>query len=198
MFEGWDEFYLLIGSAAAVLIGLIFVVISLMQDRSRSSVITGSKLYVGPIVLGVSFVLVLSAAALMPGMTARGFPAIAGLVALWGLARALMSIRGIGRLKDEVHWTDLWYYGVFPSLIYLALGFLARLVVGQGRDRRGRHARPAARHPQRVGPDHLDRAAIRSRSRLRAPRSGRLSQLLTLPDGLVDVRSTPWASRSAT
>src|SRR4051794_40733335 len=85
MFEGWDEFYLLIGSAAAVLIGLIFVVISLMQDRSRSSVITGSKLYVGPIVLGVSFVLVLSAAALMPGMTARGFAAIAGLVALWGL-----------------------------------------------------------------------------------------------------------------
>jgi len=125
MFEGWDEFYLLIGSAAAVLIGLIFVVISLMQDRSRSSVITGSKLYMGPIVLGVSFVLVLSAAALMPGMTARGFAAIAGLVALWGLARALMSIRGIGRLKDEVHWTDLWYYGVFPSLIYLALGTIA-------------------------------------------------------------------------
>ena len=33
MFEHWSEFYLLAGSAAAVLIGLIFVVISLMQDR---------------------------------------------------------------------------------------------------------------------------------------------------------------------
>ena len=44
-----------------MLIGLIFVVISLMQDRSRSTVLTGSKLYMGPIVLGVSFVLVLSA-----------------------------------------------------------------------------------------------------------------------------------------
>ena len=43
MFEGWHEFYLMAGSAAAVLIGLIFVVISLMQDRSRSSVLSGSR-----------------------------------------------------------------------------------------------------------------------------------------------------------
>jgi hypothetical protein len=68
MFEHWGELYLMAGGAAAVLIGLIFVVISLMQDRSRSSVLTGSKLYMGPIVLGVSFVLVLSAAALVPGI----------------------------------------------------------------------------------------------------------------------------------
>ena len=77
MFEGWHEFYLLAGSAAAVLIGLIFVVISLMQDRSRSSVLAGSKLYMGPIVLGVSFVLVLSAAALTPGIGRCGFASVA-------------------------------------------------------------------------------------------------------------------------
>ena len=35
MFEHWGEFYLMAGSAAAVLIGLIFVVVSLLQDRSR-------------------------------------------------------------------------------------------------------------------------------------------------------------------
>ena len=43
MFEGWGEFYLMAGSAAVVLIGLIFVVVTLKQDRSRSSVLTGSK-----------------------------------------------------------------------------------------------------------------------------------------------------------
>jgi hypothetical protein len=125
MFDGWHEFYLLIGSAAAVLIGLIFVVISLMQDRSRSSVLTGSKLYMGPIVLGVSFVLVLSAAALMPGATPSRFAGVTAIVALWGLARGIMSSVGIGRLKDEVHWTDVWFYGVLPSIIYLALGVIA-------------------------------------------------------------------------
>ena len=124
MFEHWGEFYLLAGSAAAVLIGLIFVVITLMHDRPRSSVLAGARLYMGPIVLGVSFVLVLSAAALTPGIDRPSFSAIAGIIALWGLVRGMMSIAGITRLK-EVHWTDVWYYGVIPSAIYLALGFVA-------------------------------------------------------------------------
>ena len=114
----------MVGSAAAVLIGLIFVVISLMQDRSRSSVLIGSRLYMGPIVLGVSFVLALSAAALTPGMTPEIFAAIAGIIAVWGLIRGLMSTVGIGRFK-EVHWTDVWFYGVFQSALYIALGIVA-------------------------------------------------------------------------
>lgn len=122
MFEGWGEFYLLAGSAAAVLIGLIFVVITLMQDRSRSSVLAGARLYMGPIVLGVSFVLVLSAAALAPGIEPRVFAAVTAAVALWGLVRAAMSSIGIGRLGSEVHWTDIWFYGVIPIAIYLGLG----------------------------------------------------------------------------
>lgn len=125
MFEDWGEFYLMVGSAAAVLIGLIFVVISLMQDRSRSSVLHGSQLYMGPIVLGVSFVLVLSAAALTPEIHPREFAAVAAVVAIWGLARGLMSTAGIARLKDEVHWTDVWFYGAAPSAAYLALGGVA-------------------------------------------------------------------------
>jgi len=122
MFEHWGEFFLLAGSAAAVLIGLIFVVISLMQDRSRSTVLAGAKLYMGPIVLGVSFVLVLSAAALTPGIDRSSFAAVAAIVAAWGLVRGLMSTVGIRKLGKDVHWTDLWFYGVLPSVLYLALG----------------------------------------------------------------------------
>jgi hypothetical protein len=124
MFEGWSDFFLMAGSAAAVLIGLIFVVISLMQDRSRDSVLAGSKLYMGPIVLGVSFVLALSAAALVPGIGRGQFAGVAGVVALWGFARGISSAIGIGRL-NEVHWTDLWFYGVLPSAAYAALGAVA-------------------------------------------------------------------------
>jgi hypothetical protein len=125
MFEHWGEFFLMAGGAAAVLIGLIFVVISLMQDRSRTTVLAGSRLYMGPIVLGVSFVLVLSAAALTPGITPVQFAAIAGAVALWGLVRGLMSTVGIRDLGQEVHWTDVWFYGVLPSLLYVLLGVVA-------------------------------------------------------------------------
>ena len=95
MFEGWENFFLMVGGAAAVLIGLIYVVISLMHDRPRSSVLAGSRLYMGPIVLGVSFVLILSAAALTPGITSGWYAATAGVVALWGLARGIMSIAGL-------------------------------------------------------------------------------------------------------
>jgi hypothetical protein len=127
MFEHWGDFYLLVGSAAAVLIGLIFVVISLMQDRSRSSVLSGAKLYMGPIVLGISLVLVLSAAALTPGIERHQFAVVAGIVALWGLARGIWSIVGISRLlsNGEVHWTDPWFYGVIPSVLYIILGMVA-------------------------------------------------------------------------
>jgi hypothetical protein len=124
MFAGWSEFFVMAGGAAAVLIGLIFVVISLMQDRPRSQVLAGTRLYMGPIVLGVSFVLALCAAALMPGITPREFAAITGAVALWGLARAIISTAGIRRLS-EVHWTDIWFYGLFPLVTYLALLLVA-------------------------------------------------------------------------
>jgi hypothetical protein len=125
MFEGWGEFYLLAGSAAAVLIGLIFVVVTLMQNRSRSSVMAGSRLYMGPVLLDISFVLVLSAAALVPGISAACFALVAAAVALWALVRGVMSILGIAALKEEVHWTDLWFYGVAPTALALMLGTVA-------------------------------------------------------------------------
>jgi hypothetical protein len=133
MFAGWTDFFLMAGSASAVLIGLIFVVITLMQGRSRSSVLAGSRLYMGPIVLNVSFVLALSAAALTPGIDRNAFAAITAAVAIWGLVRGVISIVGIRRMGtgEEIHWTDLWFYGVYPSLLYLALGAVA-LAFSQG------------------------------------------------------------------
>ena len=123
MFEGWGEFYLLAGSAAAVLIGLIFVVVTLMQDRPRSSVLNSSKLYMGPVVLNVSLVLVLSAAALVPRISPYDFAVVSGVISLWGLARGAMVIIGIRALTgaDQPHWSDVWFYGIIPTLLYALL-----------------------------------------------------------------------------
>ena len=125
MFHDWGEFYLMVGAAAAVLIGLIFVVVTLMQDRTRSDVLTGSKLYMGPVVLHVSFVLALSAAALTPHLGWRAMALVSGVIALWGLARGVQSIVGIHAVRDEVHWSDIWFYGVIPVLLCLALAAVA-------------------------------------------------------------------------
>jgi len=130
MFEGWGEFYLLAGSAAAVLIGLIFVVVTLMQDRPRSSVLTGSRLYMGPVVLNVSFVLVLSAAALVPAISAKSFAAVSAGVSLWGLIRGVQCIAGISALsgEDKPHWSDVWFYGVIPTMLYALLAVVSHAV----------------------------------------------------------------------
>jgi hypothetical protein len=126
MFEHWSEFYLLAGSAAAVLIGLIFVVMTLMQDRPRSSVLAGSKLYMGPVVLQVSFVLVLSSAALVPEISGAAFAGVCAGVALWGFARGVISLAGLAVIKDrEVHWTDKWFYGAIPMALFAALAVVA-------------------------------------------------------------------------
>ena len=127
MFEHSGEFYLLAGSAAAVLIGLIFVVVTLMQDKPRSQMMYGSRLYMGPTVLQVSFVLVLSAAALTPGIGAREYAVVAAVLALWGLVRGLQSTLDINALKgeDQPHWTDKWFYGVIPIFLFVTLGEVA-------------------------------------------------------------------------
>ena len=125
MFEGWHEFYLVVGGAAAVLIGLIFVVVTLMHGKPRSTVITGSRLYMGPIVLHMCFVLTLSAAALTPGMNFRMYAVISGVISLWGFGRAAYSTVQIRRLPSiggqETHWTEVWFYGVIPLIVYLGL-----------------------------------------------------------------------------
>ena len=50
MFHGWENYYLLIGSAAAALIGLMFVVVTLTAGRDRDEVERGKQLYTSPIV----------------------------------------------------------------------------------------------------------------------------------------------------
>jgi len=127
MFEGWGEFYLLAGSAAAVLIGLIFVVVTLMQDRPRSAIMAGSRLYMGPVVLHVTFVLILSAAALVPHITARQFAGVAAAISLWGLVRGVNSLVGISRVPgpDRPHWSDAWCYGTIPVALFAGLAFVA-------------------------------------------------------------------------
>lgn len=129
MFEGWGEFYLMAGSSAAVLIGLIFVVVTLMHDQPRSSVLSGARLYMGPVVLQVSFVLALSAAALAQGITPRAMALLAAGVAAWGLARAVQSVVGIrsyrGLAHETPHWTDQWFYGIVPGALYLLLAAAA-------------------------------------------------------------------------
>ena len=66
MFEGWDNFYLMLGPAAVGLIGLLFVVVTLTAGFDRSKAIRGQALYLTPTALHFGMVMVISAIAMAP------------------------------------------------------------------------------------------------------------------------------------
>ncbi|HEX3366641.1 hypothetical protein [Phenylobacterium sp.] len=126
MFAGWDEFYLLIGGAAGGLIGLLFIVITLIRGGETGLKLRGASVFMTPTVAHLAMVLVLSALATAPRLSApvTGALFLAGAAAcLTFTGRALFMLVG-GSVK-ATHWSDLWGYGVAPFLATLALAVSA-------------------------------------------------------------------------
>jgi hypothetical protein len=124
MFEGWDNFYLMLGPAAAGLIGLLFVVVTLTAGFDRSKAVRGQALYLTPTALHFGMVMAISAVAMAPrlgpGATAVAIE-VSALAGLAGAVRACIGIRGLRDGKDDPHWSDFWCYGVVPIVVYLGL-----------------------------------------------------------------------------
>jgi len=117
--HAWHEFYLLVGTSAAALTGLLFVVISIGPEIVATRSSGGVRAFVTPTIVHFAAVLVVSALMLMPHV----LPAIvAGLLLLGGLgALAYLLSTGahkqwrIGKL-DREDW--ICYIGL-PLLSYL-------------------------------------------------------------------------------
>src|SRR5437764_14432614 len=112
MFEGWDNYYLMVGSAAGALIGLMFVVMTLTAGRDQDEVERGKHLYTSPIVWHLAVILVLSGAAAVPMITPTVFGAATGGLALLGLAMGVRSAAGILRPPSAPasRWFDAFWY----------------------------------------------------------------------------------------
>jgi hypothetical protein len=124
MLDAWADFYLLIGSAAAALIGLLFVVTTLTAGRERSQIERGTRLYTSPIVFHLSLILLLSGAAMAPGIGGRMFGLLCDLAAAAGAAAGVLISIGIHRGApdpDAGGWFDIFWYGALPAFLYLLL-----------------------------------------------------------------------------
>jgi lysylphosphatidylglycerol synthetase-like protein (DUF2156 family) len=125
MFDGWENYYLMVGSSAGALIGLMFVVVTLTAGRDRGEVDRGKHLYTSPIVWQLGVTVVLSGAAAIPTITAKVFAVLAGGLALLGIGWGVRSAVGILRRpvgKPEDCWFDAFWYGIAPALVYVGLG----------------------------------------------------------------------------
>ena len=69
---GWDSFYVIVGAAAGALIGLQFVVITLIAENPPKDVVNASAAFATPTIVHFSVSLLLCALMRVP--SARGMP----------------------------------------------------------------------------------------------------------------------------
>src|SRR5579864_5885395 len=94
MFADWDNFYLLVGSASAGLIGLLFVVVTLTTGGDANRLARGNAIYLTPTALDFGIVLFVSAIAFtprLPSLLAAALILVGGLVGL--VFAALSTVR---------------------------------------------------------------------------------------------------------
>ena len=126
MAEGWGDFYFMIGSSAAGLIGLLFVVVTLTADIERHRAVRGQKLFMTPTVFHFAVVLTICAlATAYQGVGVETVSAVTAVVALSGFLYMVQRVVGLMKPGAAAHWTDIIFYGVAPMAGYLALGIAA-------------------------------------------------------------------------
>jgi hypothetical protein len=128
MFNDWHEYFFMIGSSAAALIGLMFVVVTLTAGRDREQIERGKHLYTSPVVWNLGVVVLLSGAAIAPTMPTVLFGLLAGGLALIGFAAGVRSAVGIARIPvsgaENMSFDVIWY-GAAPAAAYVGLGAAA-------------------------------------------------------------------------
>ena len=132
MFEDWHDFFLITGGAAGALVGLLFVAATLTVRVEREKALRAAGIFMTPNIYHLSTALVLSAVATAPEPTGRFVAAIAGVLALAGVAASLPAMMTLRRGKVAAHWSDFWWYGVGPAVAHGALGAAALAIAVWG------------------------------------------------------------------
>ena len=123
----WQNFYVIIGSAAATLTGLLFVVITLVSGALRrvSSPLSGVRVFNTPNVMHFGAALLIAAllSAPWPALWPAGL--LVGLVGLWGVIYVFIVLWEVRhRLTNyQLVLSDWLWYTLFPLIAYTA--FLA-------------------------------------------------------------------------
>ena len=124
---GWQNFYVIVGSSAGALIGLQFVVITLIaelpvspgQQQASAAFATPTIIYFGTVVL-------LSAVLCAPWQGIAGAAYVCGLVGLTGVAYAgAVARRMRGQNAYQPEFEDWLFHALLPFAAYAILAIAA-------------------------------------------------------------------------
>ena len=128
MFEHWHEFYGLLGTAAATLVALLFVAVSVGVGLLTTERAAGTRLYISPIILHYASVLFISLIILIPALSDRMLGAIIELCSIVGLTGSVViTLRLFRDRKSE--FVDRFAYGAWPFVAYAGVAAAAVLIM---------------------------------------------------------------------
>ena len=119
--ESWHDFFVLVGTAGATLLALLFVAVSLGAGFLSDSRAGATRAFFSPVVVHFSAVFFLSAVALVPGHRTVFFAAVIAACALTGFAVSLYATIQLIRHNWTAYKQDHLSYGLLPTISYVAL-----------------------------------------------------------------------------
>ena len=127
----WQTFYVLIGSAAATLTGLLFVVVTLIAGVRASSPSLAFATFNAPNVVHFGAALLIAAILIAPWQVLWPADLLLGLAGLGGVCYVLIVIRRARRQTDyQMVMEDWLFHTVLPFVSYSALFVSAILLSG--------------------------------------------------------------------
>jgi hypothetical protein len=121
-FSSWESFYVIVGSSAAALTGLQFVVIALVADLPRRSTTSEIDAFGTPNVVHFSAVLLVSATLSAPWTSLGGAAAVLAISGLAGVIYIALVVRRARRQTGYKPVLEDWlFHAIFPFVAYLCL-----------------------------------------------------------------------------
>ena len=128
--SGWDNFYVIVGSSAGALIGLQFVVMTLIAGDRRATNKSISA-FGTPTVIHFSATLLIAAMLSAPWESIAGLRAALGIFGAIGVAYAVrVTLHAMQQNIYEPVLEDWIFYSVLPFACYALLFVAAFLLVG--------------------------------------------------------------------
>ncbi|HEY5257030.1 MAG TPA: hypothetical protein VIJ12_01480 [Candidatus Baltobacteraceae bacterium] len=127
----WTNFYIIVGSAAAALTGLMFVVITLViSSERREGASVGTAAFSTPSVVSLVAALVVSAILVIPWRSLMPLAVVVGAAGIGGIAyivRLILLAREFENYEADVE--DWMWYWILPIAAYGAM-LVAAFFVG--------------------------------------------------------------------
>jgi hypothetical protein len=130
-FHDWHDFFILLGTACATLVGLMFIAVSIGASIFKEENRPALDAFLGPTIVHFTSVLVLCILAIVPSHNWLSLACLAGLIGVAGFIFSSRIWFRITRSGYELDHTDRFFYTVFPAIGYLVVLMAATLLYEQ-------------------------------------------------------------------